>query len=233
MDSDQKILDELSAASHINMNPTKKMEIWNRIDAQMSETKPKKPRRKLTMFSNVAAVVAAIAVAVGGIGYITHSSFNTQYVPHPNSVTTATQSNGDILYNFADYKLRMNDKTIQFYEQGKIVNETIPYQATLTNAQIHSPWKTDPLQSAQVYTTNLLPIGFRNAAWTEKSQSQLSAKINGITVVYMLKNKKITLVPKTALVSVDIEGNGVHKSYNIYLFELGHRYVWNIYKITK
>ncbi|WP_206923046.1 hypothetical protein [Alicyclobacillus suci] len=189
------------------------------------------------MFTNIAAVVAALAVFAGGLGYEVHNHSTEQ---SPTQHVTTTASNGtqlnqsrDTIYSFQDYKEHVNDKTIQFYEQGKIVNETIPYQKSLNDALAHSPWRTDPLQSAQVYTTNLLPHEFLSASWSEKSSTALSATIGDKTVAYTLVNKQTCSSPKTALVSLDIKGVNGSQKYNIYLFELGNRYVWNIYEIAK
>lgn len=186
------------------------------------------------MFTNIGAVAAAILVVASGIGYELHHDSAISTPTNQSTTATAQTSDPRVIYQYAKYKVQYNDKTVPVYYNGKIVKSTYAYE---TSRPVHSVWQTDPISAAQELVSNLLPNAFKATSTTQvhsitDSSTDVVATYQGEQVSFHRVYLQNT-TPKTSLVQVTIDSQNTIKTLNVYLYQLGHRYEWNIYKITQ
>ncbi|TDY51197.1 hypothetical protein C7445_101197 [Alicyclobacillus sacchari] len=221
---------ELANMRSVRMSQTQRQRIWQNIEADMRSTRKRAFVNTRGRWASIAGLAAAIALVAGGYGIQEKSQASRTVV---NSPAKAIPAISDILYHLTDYAVQANQLTVPFYEDGNVIRERIPEQQSLAAAKAHSPWRTDPVQSAQVYTGNLLPAGFAHTGWTTTKHDALTTSLNGVIVSYQLLSRNDSVSPPIAKVRLSITGEGHASYYLISLFELQHRYVWDIAQIAR
>ncbi|GEO28093.1 hypothetical protein AAC03nite_38780 [Alicyclobacillus acidoterrestris] len=172
MNSEREILEKLSLISSMQMSVQKQDEIWNNIEQEMKKTKFRKSKRGFTMFSNIAAVVVALAVVTGGIGYEAHTNQSKQ-IPTPHVTTASNSKNNKQHLNMTPQKLASynvkHGQPLPF--AGQNVTRSVPKQAlSITNPNSASMFgATIQTKNAGSFPSNQFKVIDR---WTGSIQEQ-------------------------------------------------------------
>ncbi|EJY54684.1 hypothetical protein URH17368_2751 [Alicyclobacillus hesperidum URH17-3-68] len=224
---------ELEKMKSVRMSKEQRDGIWENIVANLDSVPKRNMVPARSVWASVGGGAAAIALVVGGYAAVHKGSPGPRTAVEAPAQASSANGSPAILYQLNNYAAQANRATVPFYEDGHIVQERMPIQKSLEIAKAHSPWRTDPVLSAQAYTANLLPAGFAHAAWSTTSHHTLTTTKNGVIATYQLLSRNDAGSPPTANVQLYITGEGHPLYYHIHLFELQHRYVWDIARIVR